>query len=178
MIIHANEQCFSWKLLCKYFPSKANLLKECHSDCSCLLKKRRKERKAKKIKCKNIYIIIFFQFFKIRKKNQNSKNSRILEKLNTARSLYASLMAPYTGKAKSYQTIWFLYEISSRSTSSCSSFLIIILLRHFFLSGQRNGKKYATASCTQEQGTASRAMKTVALNDPYFYFSVFNAWFS
>ena len=122
--------------------------------------------------------IIFFQFFKIRKKNQNSKNSLILEKWNTARSLYASLMAPYTGKAKSYQTIWFLYEISSRSTSSCSSFLIIILLRHFFLSGQRNGKKYATASCAQEQGTECRAMKTSTLNDPHFDFPVFRAWFS
>ena len=141
-------------------------------------KKEKREESKKKIKCKNIYIIIFFQFFKIRKKNQNSKNSLILEKWNTARSLYASLMASYTGKAKSYQTILFLYEISSRSTSSCSSFLIIILLRHFFLSGQRNGKKYATANCTQEQGTASRAMKTVALNDPYFDFPVFRAWFS
>ena len=37
------------------FPSKANLLNECHSDCSCLSKKKEKrEESKKKIKC--IYI--------------------------------------------------------------------------------------------------------------------------
>ena len=54
------------------FPSKANLLNECHSDCSCLLKKKDyREESKKKIKCTYIKYMynIFFKFFKIRKKN-------------------------------------------------------------------------------------------------------------
>ena len=98
-------------------------------------KKEKREESKKKIKCKNIYIIIFFQFFKIRKKNQNSKNSLILEKWNTARSLYASLMAPYTGKAKSYQTILFLY----RPVQHLLALLSLLLYCYTIFSCQGNG---------------------------------------
>ena len=55
------------------FPSKANLLNECHSDCSWLSKKKekREESKKKKIKCiyiKYIYNIYFSIFLKYERK--------------------------------------------------------------------------------------------------------------
>ena len=124
MIIHANEWCFPESFCVNiYFPSKASLLNECHSDCS--LSKKKGERKGKQqqkfVYMKYIcsYILKFFWNMKEKLERQELTDSW---KWNTTWSLYANLMTPYTGKAKSYQTILFLYEISSRSTSSCSTY--------------------------------------------------------
>ena len=51
---------------------------------------------------------VYNYFFWTWKNNQNAKNCLILENWNEARSLFANLMTPYTGKTKSYKTIEFL----------------------------------------------------------------------
>ena len=87
------------------FPSKANLLNECHSDCSCLSKKRRKERKGKKkIKCTYIKYAynIFFKFFKIPKEKLKLQEQSDSWKMKHSSITLCQSKGPYTGKAKSY----------------------------------------------------------------------------
>ena len=100
-------------------------------------KKEKREESKKKIKCKNIYIIIFFQFFKIRKKNQNSKNSLILEKWNTARSLYASLKAHTL--AKQNLTRLFYSSMKYHPVQHLLALLSLLLYCYAIFSCQGNG---------------------------------------
>ena len=56
---------------------------------------------------------VYFLDMKEKLKRQASPDSW---KWYKTTSLFANLMAPYTGKAKSYHTIWFLFATSSRSS--------------------------------------------------------------
>ena len=162
--------------MCKYFPSKANLLKECHSDCSCLSKKRRKERKAKKkIKCTYIKYAynIFFKFFKIPKEKLKLQEQSDSWKMKHSSITLCQSNGPYTGKGKSYQTILFLFEISSRSTSSCSSYCYAI----FSYQGNGMGQNIPRPVALKNRGRKAEQWKRLHLTT-HTLTSVFNTWFS
>ena len=93
-------------------------------------KKEKREESKKKIKCTYIKYVynIFFKFFKRRKKNENSKNSLILEKWNTARSLYANLMAHTLAKENLTRLFY-----SSLKYRPVQHLLALLIVTPFFL---------------------------------------------
>ena len=96
-------------------------------------------KQKKKIKCIYIKYIynIFFNFFKIRKKNWNSKNSLILEKWNTARSLYANLKAHTL--AKQNLTRLFYSSMKYHPVQHLLALLSLLLYCYAIFSCQGNG---------------------------------------
>ena len=118
-VLGDSRKCYRgpWTEIGKYWPGKEPI--RFQDSLPCALKKK----------------IIFFHFFKIRKKNQNSKNSLILKKWNTARSLYASLMA----LAKQNLTRLFDSSMKYRPVQHLLALLSLLLYCYAIFSCQGNG---------------------------------------